>query len=107
MRDDEIHIGDVLQIRQWEDMKEEFGLEREGGILLVPSFSRKMRYLCGTQFTVKNIYKDICGICYRSFEGGENERPFGHWYISADMLEPFAEDDFEVANDEDMKLLFC
>lgn len=106
MRDDEIHIGDVLQIRQWEDMEEEFGLGGEGGILLVPSFPGEMRYLCGTQFTVKNIYKDNGGIRYRSFEGGENERPFGHWYISADMLEPFTEDDFEVANDEDMKLLF-
>lgn len=106
MRDEDIHIGDVLRVKQWEDMKEEFGYGIEGGILTIPSFAGGMRYLCGTQFTVKNIYKDCGGICYRSFEGGENERQFGHWYISADMLEPFAEDDFEVANDEDMKLLF-
>lgn len=106
MRDEDIHIGGVLRIRQWDDMANEFGINALGSIDCRCCFTTEMIHMCGTQFTVKNIYKDNCGICYRSFEGGENERPFGHWYISADMLEPFAEDDFEVANDEDMKLLF-
>lgn len=28
MRDEEIHIGDVLRIREWDDMTNEFGMRR-------------------------------------------------------------------------------
>lgn len=33
-------------------------------------------------------------------------KEFGAWLICAEMLEPFAEDDFEVANDEDINYSF-
>lgn len=59
MRLEDIHIGDVLQVRDWDDMALEFG-EKDGFqgrvVLTSPAvFIPSMRYLCGRVFTVSNI----------------------------------------------------
>lgn len=113
MRDEDINIGDVLQIRQWEDMVKEFGVNDSGNIDCQRIFTVDMRYLCGKQFTVSNIYKDHGETIYNSAEGVEYDLDgikFDEddtWDISADMLEPYIEEkEWEVADDEDIKLLF-
>ena len=79
-------VGDVLRIRQWEDMAEEFG-EDYGGILCKGSFIESMRHLCGQKFTVSNIYPSDDIDAYESHERIEDG-----WFISEDMLEVFIED---------------
>ena len=53
MREEDIHIGDKLRIRQWDDMELEFGLYDTGSIKCRLSFTEDMRYLCGRPFTIK------------------------------------------------------
>lgn len=93
MRKEDIHIGDVLRIREWDDMVEEFGYEFDDGdyIDCDKVFTSKMNYLCGQKFTVKKI-SEYDG--FLSEEGIElsNDSPVGAWVISADMLEPYVEE---------------
>ena len=118
MNDKDIHIGDVLRVRQWEDMVNEYGTicDEDSYCYAIKvnksvKFLKKMKHLCGQIFTVSKYYDldfNDNNRFYLSKEKveKENTRAFGAWLICAEMLEPFAEDDFEVANDEDMKLLF-
>lgn len=81
MKDKDIHVGDVLRIRQWDDMEAEFGTFL-GERILTPNYNflSKMAYLCGKLFTVSGVYNDVC---YQSEENVE-----GSWKITAEMLEP-------------------
>lgn len=118
MRDEDIHIGDVLRIRQWEDMVAEYGMTTRDEYSYYCAtqvrkeviFTKQMKHLCGLNFTVSNVYDlevvDDNIKFYRSKENVEGEKDFGVWLICAEMLEPFIEEDFEVASDEDVKLLF-
>lgn len=86
----DIHIGDVLQVREWDDMAEEYGMDEDE--ILVPNiFIKNMCYLCGQTFTVSSI--DEYGGIHSA------ERIEGLYNISAEMLQlPFpeaAEDGFE------------
>lgn len=111
MRDEEIHIGDVLRIRQWDDMVDEFGIDTDGdirfyiwtGIDSIPVFFYStLKYLCGQTFTIDKIKSISDGYFYYSKENIEHA---GRWIITADMLEPFEEDELETATDEDIKAL--
>lgn len=104
MRDEDIHIGDVLRIRQWSDMVGEYGttdLDEDYYYCMIQvspriRFWRKMRYICGKTFTVSEIEEiqvesDKVKV-YFSEEGVE-ETDFTinncyPWYICAEMLEP-------------------
>lgn len=104
MRLEDIHVGDVLRIREWDDMVAEYRKDPDGDISLIsysdfcyPYFVRTMRYLCGKVFTVKSI--NIDNTLY-SVEGIELATdPYNtvgfDWNITAEMLEPVCEDDFE------------
>lgn len=46
-------IGDKVTIRSWESMENEWGLDEFGGICIPLSFTRKMRYLCGSEAVVE------------------------------------------------------
>lgn len=70
MQDIKIHIGDVLQIRSFEDMKSEFGVDQDGYIYGGHDvwFGDGMEALCGNVFTVSEISDGE----YRSIEGVED-----------------------------------
>lgn len=78
MQKEDIRVGDVLKIRQWDDMADEFGtLDLMGSIYIKVDqsfFVPAMKYLCGKIFTVKKIfvtpYYNI-----ESEEGIELEKP--------------------------------
>ena len=53
-------IGDKVTIRSWESMENEWGLDELGGICIPLSFTRKMRYLCGSEAVVE--YKRLSDI---------------------------------------------
>ena len=78
----DIHPGDRLRIRQWDDMKAEFG-EAIDGIACVFAFTPDMRELCGKEFTVEDVFD------YHIFPVKTDEtRCFNRWATSADMVEP-------------------
>ena len=48
-------VGDLVRIRQWDDMLQEFGTTELGNIKCAFNFVSDMRYLCGTEFTITGI----------------------------------------------------
>lgn len=114
MRREDIHIGDTLRVRQWNDLASEFDAEKYPGCIIIHqedcdldiSFPENMRYLCGQEFTVSRVVRIGRRTYYRSYNNIELKYENDFWRIVAEMLEPFIEEDLEVANDEDIKLLF-
>lgn len=108
MRLEDIRIGDVLRIRDWDDMALEFG-EKEGNqgkiILTYPAyFITPMKYLCGRTFTVSDISPD--GFL-NSFEGHELKTCFDNpelrdYIIAASMLQSVSDDIEEDADPVDL-----
>lgn len=88
MRIEDIHIGDVLRVREWDDMEAEFGLDSVGDIPCPGLFVRGMEHLCGKIFTVEKIISGMRIVPV--------ENDFGGWLISADMLEPIADKEFDI-----------
>lgn len=84
-------VGDVLRIRQWDDMANEFGYtnDRHDEIKCLDIFVEEMKYLCGKTFTVANVSLSRFGQYdeYTSVEHIENG-----WAVTEDMLEPYYED---------------
>lgn len=104
MLDKDIHIGDVLRIRQWNDMVDKYDTtdyDEDYYYCMIKvnphiRFWRKMKYICGKTFTVSEIGEIQVGSdkvkVYFSKEGAEDTdfatnycRP---WHICAEMLEP-------------------
>ena len=108
MKDCDIHIGDVLQIRSFEDMKSEFGADKDGDILGdTVYFIASMSNLCGKEFTVSDVVKEYFGYAYRSFQEVECRVGMKPWIIQSWMLEPCEDDtEWEVADDDQIALLF-
>lgn len=81
-------VGDRCRIRQWDDMEAEFGLDG-GDIPCDMFFIHGMKYLCGKQFTIKQIVNPIGDCWVTSEEGVEitTQLSRGYWAISFDMLE--------------------
>lgn len=107
MRDEDIHVGDRLRIRQWEDMELEFGLSGTGSIKCVCGFVKEMRYLCGRPFTIKAQEERRGHDAYLSEEREEfcRKAPGGRWKISADMLEPAPSIEIEPFTDNELENL--
>lgn len=109
MRDSDIHVGDVLRIRQWGDMASEYTVVDNDIYIynhscLIDTFVSSMCSLCGTVFTVLRKEEHRNGsMRYESVEGFHNK-----WAITAEMLEPLEDDteEFDVASDEDFFKLF-
>ena len=56
MGDRDFEIGDLVRIRDWDDMVDEFGYNgNENSIPCKYSFITDMRYLCGTEFEITDI----------------------------------------------------
>lgn len=104
MRDEDIHIRDILRVRQWDDMLNEFGVDKHGKIKSLAGFPEQCKYLCGKQLTVKEIVRVDSGTRYFAIVDGEDDCTYA---FSSDELEPLFDEDWEVADDEEIKLLFC
>ena len=103
MRREDVHIGDRLRIREWDDMAAEFGT-RDSSVTrgyVIPcefDFTEKMKYMCGKAFTVAGFGRGG----FQSKEKIELESGrYGGWNISADMLEPIEEETVIEAADFD------
>lgn len=94
MKLEDIHPGDVLRIREWDDMEAEFGTDDEGDIACEFYFTREMEKFCGTVLTVEKI--DDTRVMPDDWEA------FGYCSYSADMLEPAY-----ILESEDLSCLEC
>ena len=120
MRDEDIHIGDMVRVRQWDDLANEYGenchfveglFESSYRSYDIPihakrtRFSTYMKKFCGNVFTVSKTY--LSGGVFTGYRfWDDNLTGINQWFICAEMLEPFEEDDkWEVASDNDIVLL--
>lgn len=103
VKDKDIHIGDIVRVRQWDDMLNEFGVDEHKKIKSLARFSEQCKYLCGRQLTVMNIVGVGLETRYFAIVDGEDNCTY---VFSSDELEPLFDEDCEVANDEEIKLLF-
>lgn len=51
-------IGDIVKIRTWKSMENEFGVNRYGDIPQYPYFSPRMKYLCGGYVVIIDVEPD-------------------------------------------------
>lgn len=73
--------GDLVRVRQWDDMKKEFGLDGFGDIDCRICFTNAMRKFCNEEFIVTDIEQSYYGELYKI--GG-----LTHEYtITSDMIE--------------------
>lgn len=96
MRDEDIKVGDVLRIRQWDDMAAEFGTESYLDMTRIKTsrirFTERMKYMCGATFTIsRRAYDERGWFYYRSAEGIEDIMK-AVFVITSEMLEPFSND---------------
>lgn len=79
---EDFYIGQIVRIREWEDMEEEFGLSVNGHCILCKfKFLSSMKMVCGREFEIEKIkndeifFKDMCP-------------ELACCLFSADMIEP-------------------
>ena len=84
-----IKEGNIVKVRQWDDMKREFGLALDGAIDCFKKFTRNMREYCGETIRItENMEKKFNEYGYFYYEGS---------MFSTDMLEPY-EEELDVIN---------
>lgn len=106
MKDEDIHIGDVLYLKEWNEMLwmgkiNDYGdLEITNRNLYKVSIPSETRVICGCRFTVKQIHKKNYGLLYEAEE-------HGMYGAIAEMLcqNPNEETQFNVATDDEIALL--
>lgn len=76
-------VGELVRIRQWDDMVKEFGIDECGYIPCVARFTEKMRPLCGKYAEIEK-FEDSERIDLKLFNC---EGLLKYWYYSTDMLE--------------------
>lgn len=91
-------VGDILRVREWDDMAEEFEVNSDGINCEIAWFTNEMKYLCGKEFTVRNITHYGRFPIYHS-----EERIEGRFFITESMLEPFEKTtDFDIASEDEL-----
>lgn len=90
--------GDRVQIKTWEEMEKEYGLDKDGDITPCGgeiSFVRSMRFLCGAFATVESINK-YGTIKLKDFS--PENKPKWKWEFSFDefMLKPAKDEKYEL-----------
>ena len=73
-------VGDWVRIRQWDDMKAEYGLDEYGNILIPLIFTDTMREYCGRWGKITCVYDHSYDIDFLSV--------LSSWSWGDEMLEP-------------------
>ena len=80
LREYRFHIGDLVRIRQWDDMIAQYGASDYGIATPDAAFVHNMKNLCGREFTIEG-FTERHG---RMFVDGHNFP----WSITEYMIEP-------------------
>ncbi len=83
----QLEVGDLVRIRSWEDMADEYGEFQSGIPMSLWDFTSDMRFLCGEEFRITDIKacKEL-GISYSKLLGLEQESD-GWRTITDEMVE--------------------
>lgn len=73
-------VGDRVKIRQWDDMKREYGLDPYGAIMMPCTFMPEMREYCGKTVIIQDIASTLRDDRYH-IKGGDG------WCFSDEMFE--------------------
>lgn len=73
-------VGDKVKIKSWEQMEEEFGLDKIGDIKCAAAFLVDMKHLCGQEIEIETIEYAYDG-SYKKIQNIEG------WAITFDMIE--------------------
>lgn len=76
-------VGELVRIRQWDDMEKEFGLTMRGSISCRCCFADGMKPLCGKYAEIKDLLLD--GIVHLRFFNCDDS--VESWNYSTDMIE--------------------
>ena len=76
-------VGELVRIRQWDDMVKEFGTRDTGSVNCKCYFTEGMKPLCGKYAEIKDLRVD--GIVFLHFFNCEKEEKC--WSYSTDMIE--------------------
>ena len=76
-------VGELVRIRQWDDMAKEFGTDGFGSVACRYFFTKRMKPLCGKYAEIKDLRVD--GIVFLRFFNCEKEDKC--WSYSTDMIE--------------------
>lgn len=82
----EFKVGQVVKIRQWDDMEKEFGLDKYEDINIGNRviFIKSMKHLCGRKTTITSISPN--GVVHLDFEDKSGQTD---WHYTTDMIEHF------------------
>lgn len=103
MRDEEIHIGDMVIVREWKDLEGEYGTVMYGNIPLFHKctiFSTDMKWLCGKILIVAGRYMGIGGAYGYYFLEDVDDN-----FICSDMLDPCGRNGWALVTGEEKKRL--
>lgn len=92
-------VGDRVIVKSWEQMEAEFGLNHQGNIACLYTFTQDMKCFCGKCATISYArgelimptFDDVCGEC----EGYEDQFNF-----SSDMLEAVCHECPDISDEE-------
>ena len=76
-------VGELVRIRQWDDMEKEFGTDSFGSVACRYFFTKKMKPLCGKYAEIKDIR--AYGIVFLRFFNCDDS--VENWNYSTDMIE--------------------
>lgn len=81
-------VGDIVQVKKWNEMKKEFGMIDEEMINSRYPFTEGMRFLCGQIFQINGFTTTVFGDVFIRFE--EGNIPYGFlinkYAISTDVI---------------------
>ncbi len=89
-------VGEIVRIRQWDDMAQEFGISGYEFDALEPTipckgtFTPEMQQFCGKEYKVARLKDMMFGGYSRVFFTDDSTRSF---VFSQDMLEPVENDE--------------
>lgn len=79
-------VGELVRIRQWDDMEKEFGINHEGTILTLHGFVVNMKPLCGKYAEIVGLGEnDKVGLKFFNCKGLEDLTEF--YLFDTDMIE--------------------
>lgn len=76
MSDKKFNVGDIVTVREWEDMESEHTTDMEGDIYFEEGpiyFVRQMRHLCGQSYEVAYVenFNDVCEMTLRPLDSDD------------------------------------
>lgn len=87
---DEIHPGDHVIVRDWEDMADEFGTDYDGDQVVIDfgslAFVKPMKNLCGKEFMVDEIDEERSELTLMPVDGSFKKEDIDYWIFAPEML---------------------